>query len=188
MLETNAKMKMEIVKKKHRRNSGKMGSTKGNPPTMNLENTFGMGSNSTLNPTMYNWNHIYFRYCDGGSFSGNRMDPIIQNNAKMYFRGKLILDALIRTLRNDYNFDKATDIVISGGSAGGLATFAHTNYIANMVDLKPTKIVSLPNVLILGMFLSRCISSYVSYILQTFFPPKYTINLLCFYIKNAKYI
>ncbi len=56
------------------------------------------------------------------------MDPTVQNNAKMYFHGKLILDAM-KTLRDNYNFDKATDVVISGGSAGRLNTFVHTNYI-----------------------------------------------------------
>ena len=70
----------------------------------------------------------------------------------MYFRGKRIMDATLATLLTDWEMNKATDIVISGGSAGGLATFAHSNYIANYVKSKGVnaKIVSLPNV---GFFL-----------------------------------
>eukprot|EP01084_Bolivina_argentea_P226257 382200_1 len=127
----------------HRRTTS-LGSTKGDSKTKNLEGTFGMSINETLNPTMYNWNHIYVEYCDGGSFSGNRKDAIIGNEGPLYFRGKRILDAVLDSLNKHNNLNSATDIVISGGSAGGLATFLHTNYIANKYPNK--KIVSLPNV------------------------------------------
>lgn len=29
-------------------------------------------SDAMVNPDFYNWNHVYFIYCDGGSFAGNR--------------------------------------------------------------------------------------------------------------------
>ncbi len=42
-----------------------------------------------------------------------------------------------------YIFGEATDMIISGGSAGGLATYNWANYIASV--LKPTaKVVALP--------------------------------------------
>ena len=28
------------------------------------------------NPTFYDWNMVFLRYCDGGSFSGTRDDPV----------------------------------------------------------------------------------------------------------------
>ena len=29
------------------------------------------------NPTMHDWNHVHVNYVDGGSFAGNRSDPVI---------------------------------------------------------------------------------------------------------------
>jgi len=135
------------------RRGNSLGSTKYDNDTLNLGDTFGMQRNKTINPTMFDWSYVYIRYCDGGSFTGNVWDPIPMNNSNdeyIYFRGKRILDAVIDSLINNYGLLNATDIVISGGSAGGLAAILHTNYIANIVYQRSNnndiKIVSLPNV------------------------------------------
>ena len=48
----------------------------------------------------------------------------------MYFRGKRIIDAVINNLeKRNGILTNGTDIVFSGGSAGGLTTILHTNYI-----------------------------------------------------------
>jgi hypothetical protein len=49
----------------------------------------------------------------------------------------------------DYTFGEATDVIIAGRSAGGLATYTWANYIASV--LKPnTRVVAMPDS---GMFL-----------------------------------
>ena len=119
-----------------RRNSGEMGSTLNDATIMNMNQTFGMDRNRIKNPTFWNWTHVYVRYCDGGSFSGNRNDAILIENQKMYFRGKRIIDALIDSLNeNNQLLSKATDIVISGGSAGGLTIVLHSNYIVQNINI-----------------------------------------------------
>ena len=37
-----------------------------------------------------------YRYCDGNSFSANRDEPITVNGDKIFFRGKRIIDAVIK--------------------------------------------------------------------------------------------
>ena len=41
----------------------------------------------------------------------------------IYYRGKLIIERIIKQLYFSEGLDKSTDIVISGESAGGLAVF-----------------------------------------------------------------
>ncbi|CAI5954397.1 unnamed protein product [Closterium sp. NIES-64] len=35
-----------------------------------------LSNNRTVNPDFYNWNAVYFIYCDGGSFSGHQDQPV----------------------------------------------------------------------------------------------------------------
>ena len=65
-------------------------------------------------------------YCDGGSFSGNNETVTTYQNTSLYFRGKRVREAAYASLLAS-GLDKATDVVISGCSAGGLATYLHTD-------------------------------------------------------------
>ncbi|RLN17378.1 hypothetical protein C2845_PM02G20700 [Panicum miliaceum] len=70
----------------------------------------------------YNWNRVKLRYCDGGSFSG---DSEYKNGSSvLYFRGQRIWDAIITDLLQK-GLAKAKNVLLSGCSAGGLATFFH---------------------------------------------------------------
>eukprot|EP01084_Bolivina_argentea_P088257 159364_1 len=86
----------------------------------------------TQNPLTFNWNTVYIRYCDGASFSGNN-DSVTESVAvagyKIYFRGFRNLNAVFQKLTEQYNFGNATDVQLTGSSAGGLATFLHADYI-----------------------------------------------------------
>lgn len=64
--------------------------------------------------------------CDGGSFSGNNETVTTYKGAKLTFRGKRIREAMVESL-SAAGLAKATDLVVSGCSAGGLATFLHTD-------------------------------------------------------------
>ena len=86
------------------------------------------------NPLAYNWNTVYVRYCDGASFSGNN-DTIISSskdpNYKIYFRGFRNLNAVFQKLWDEYDYGNATDVQLTGSSAGGLAVYLHADYIKN---------------------------------------------------------
>eukprot|EP00978_Attheya_sp_CCMP212_P032821 scaffold129780_cov53-Attheya_sp.AAC.2 len=85
------------------------------------------------NPLMYNWNKIYFPYCDGFSFSGNVPDPVEQDGIQMHLKGKFILDAGITDMLEGKNLKNATDVVIGGCSAGGLSTILHCDKWADRI-------------------------------------------------------
>jgi STAM-binding protein len=81
-----------------------------------------------VNPDFWAWNVAYLIYCDGASFSGNKDNPIVVNGTSIYFRGRRILDTVINDLIKR-NLNKATHVILTGCSAGGLSTFLHTNYV-----------------------------------------------------------
>ena len=81
------------------------------------------------NPTFAHANHVELWYCDGGSFTGDRTEPLVVNGTTLYFRGKRILDALLAFLKLNHGLSKATEVLLSGGSAGGLSAFLHADYV-----------------------------------------------------------
>jgi hypothetical protein len=100
-----------------------------------------------VNPMMYNWNMVYMRYCDGGSFSGNNESVTTYKGKPLYYRGKRNREAMYDALVESYNLGGATDAVISGCSAGGLATFIHTDQWCDAlaVDAPGIKCVGMPD-------------------------------------------
>ena len=68
-------------------------------------------------------------YCDGNSFSGNRDDPVEINGDKIYFRGRRVIDETLKALKDNFGLDKADTVLLTGCSAGGLATYLHTDYV-----------------------------------------------------------
>ena len=85
------------------------------------------------NPLFYDWNQVLFAYCDGASFTGDREDPIEVQGKKIYFRGFRILKALVKNLLDVQGMSKATDVLLTGCSAGGLSTFLHADHVHNML-------------------------------------------------------
>lgn len=81
----------------------------------------------TVNPQMYNWNSAFLRYCDGQSFSGANHTPTPYGNLTLHFRGSAVQDAIIEHLLAKRALGRATDLVIGGASAGGLAVYLHAD-------------------------------------------------------------
>ncbi|RYR37631.1 hypothetical protein Ahy_A09g042495 isoform C [Arachis hypogaea] len=78
-------------------------------------------------PDFYNWNRVKLRYCDGASFTG---DAIFDNGTtRLHFKGQKIWEAIIHDLLPK-GLGKARKALLSGCSAGGLATFHHCDNFA----------------------------------------------------------
>lgn len=96
------------------------------------------------------FNHVTFWYCDGGIFSGDSMDtptvrnPVTGKNITLFFRGKRILDHLVQRLYEKHEFYYATEVLLTGGSAGGLATYMVADYLGGMLPKSVTKYRALP--------------------------------------------
>lgn len=68
-------------------------------PAWNLVNdTRQLSDDPRANPTLYNWNVVWVKTCDGGSWTGNREQPEMVDGTPLYYRGRRILDAMIDDL------------------------------------------------------------------------------------------
>jgi hypothetical protein len=88
-----------------------------------------LSNDPSINPEMYDWNHVYLPYTDGFSQTGDVEEPIQTGppyNATIYYRG-----ARVRLAQQEYlraaGLDAATEIVIAGCSAGGLSVYLHVD-------------------------------------------------------------
>uniref|UniRef100_A0A164XA53 Pectin acetylesterase n=1 Tax=Daucus carota subsp. sativus TaxID=79200 RepID=A0A164XA53_DAUCS len=89
----------------------------GSSKIMQAKNFTGLLSdNQQLNPYFYNWNRVFVRYCDGGSFTGNSFDPV----NKLHYKGSKVFSAIVKDLLGK-GMSNATNALISGCSAGGLS-------------------------------------------------------------------
>lgn len=96
------------------------------------------------NPDFFNWNRVKLRYCDGASFSGDSQNE----GAQLYFRGQRIWLTAMQDLmaKGMQNADQA---LLSGCSAGGLASILHCDEFRNLFPTT-TKVKCLSDA---GMFL-----------------------------------
>ncbi|XP_058749692.1 pectin acetylesterase 12-like [Vicia villosa] len=86
------------------------------------------------NPDFYNWNRVKVRYCDGASFAGDSQNEA----ANLQFRGQKIWQAAIEELMSK-GMKNAKQALLSGCSAGGLATILHCDEFGSLFP-KSTKV------------------------------------------------
>ncbi|KAG8054389.1 hypothetical protein GUJ93_ZPchr0001g33190 [Zizania palustris] len=84
-----------------------------------------LSNDKQLNSDFYNWNKVVLRYCDGASFSGDA-EAQDKDGSTLYFRGLRIWDAVVDELMGK-GLAGAQQALLSGCSAGGLATLLHCN-------------------------------------------------------------
>ncbi|GAU11395.1 hypothetical protein TSUD_343860 [Trifolium subterraneum] len=96
------------------------------------------------NPDFFNWNRVKLRYCDGGSFAGDGEDQV----AELQFRGQRIWAAAMEDLMSK-GMRFANQALLSGCSAGGLATIIHCDEFRGLFP-RTTKVKCLSDA---GLFL-----------------------------------
>ena len=97
-----------------------------------VNSTMGAGYFSSMqeyNPNFWNWNKIYIRYCDGSNHQGYVKDPIDHNGTKLWFRGFNNTFGVLQYARQNLGLFDAEEIIISGGSAGGQATYVWAPFL-----------------------------------------------------------
>ncbi|ONK56973.1 uncharacterized protein A4U43_C10F15240, partial [Asparagus officinalis] len=88
-----------------------------------------LSNDPNMNPDFYNWNRVFLRYCDGASFAGN--SEYRNGTKRLYFRGLRIWDAIVHDLFPE-GLQHAEKALLSGCSAGGLATFLHCDNFSQL--------------------------------------------------------
>ena len=96
---------------------------------------------------MHDWNVVLIRYCDGGSYAGNNETVSHFHGSRLFFRGKRNREAVYASLLRTASLGKATDVVVSGCSAGGLAAYLHVDQYCDAlaVDAPGVKCVGMPD-------------------------------------------
>jgi hypothetical protein len=72
---------------------------------------------------------VFVPYCDGSVHQGSKLEPITYKEKQIYFRGSNNTIALFNFLSEKFKFFDATQIILSGMSAGGLASIIWGNYV-----------------------------------------------------------
>eukprot|EP01046_Picozoa_sp_COSAG06_P049395 COSAG06_NODE_7594_length_2448_cov_3.098765_3_plen_309_part_00 len=122
------------------RSTTNQGSSSPWPASIDLVGKYGAGGlyfspDAERNPLLWNANVAYLVYCDGGGFSGDNrsMTAVRGGKGALHFRGQEIVRAAIATLAATARLVSAKSVVISGCSEGGVATFAHLDWMAALV-------------------------------------------------------
>lgn len=97
------------------------------------------------------WTKIVFGYCDGSLHQGNRENPIPYKDTELYFKGAAITRSHFKWIQNHYDLKGADKVVMTGTSAGGVATYIWTNYMMSLVS-EPRNVLSIPDSSVLVNF------------------------------------
>ena len=105
---------------------------------------------------------VHFPYCDGASFSGHREQPF----HNLTFRGMQNLDGALDLLLSSFGLASATEVLVTGSSVGGLATFLHTDHVRDRITshAPQSKVVAVP---VVGYFLDTGPTSHWGKSLQS---------------------
>ena len=83
-------------------------------------------------------------YCDGGFQIGDVTAPVPTPEGTLYYRGNRIVRAAIAAFLGNttVGLAAATDVVISGCSAGGVSTFIHADVWAAALPSARVRVLS----------------------------------------------
>ena len=101
-----------------------------------------LSDDCTVSP-LCSYNVVWLAYVDGNSFSGMLEGPVNYTTpsgavAPLWFRGRYNIDAVVDAVsRNVMNSTRllknAVNLVETGCSAGGLATYLHADYVKDLI-------------------------------------------------------
>jgi len=109
-----------------------------------------MSNDAKSNPYFANWNTVFIPYCDGTSYTANNEKIVFFNGSNIYLRGFRVLTALFDSL-DSMGLNKSTEVVLTGTSAGSLATFLHAEYLRTRLP-SAANVVAMPDA---GFFLDH---------------------------------
>lgn len=91
-------------------------------------------------PRFADWSRVHLPYCDGSSFTGQVEEPVPAPgapNGTLLFRGHANLRGALAEIRRRYLNDgqlPVRELIVTGGSAGGLSTIIHVDEIKALLN------------------------------------------------------
>jgi hypothetical protein len=99
-----------------------------------------LGGEPNQNINFYNWNRFEFPYCDGTGHQGHITDPIKIRNETLHFKGHINTIEGFMYILDKVKIEEMEELVVTGCSAGGLATFYWIQYFADYIHLRNNKV------------------------------------------------
>jgi hypothetical protein len=90
-----------------------------------------------------NWTKVIILYCDGAFHQGMTKQPFSYKDAKLYFRGAVNTRSHFQYIHNRYDLNKAERVILSGSSAGGIATYIWADYLRGFISNTDVKVYSI---------------------------------------------
>lgn len=109
-----------------------LGSSKYFSPSIEFDNE-GMqfnDANTGRNPDFGSWNHVQVPYCSQDLHTGQTLAPS-NNTWGLYFSGHFVLQAILDALEASGGLAQATDILLTGDSAGGIGVWPNLDWLAD---------------------------------------------------------
>ena len=105
-----------------------------------------MGQNATSVNPFGDFNFVWFAYCDGSSQMSDNSEPVVYNGTALHMRGRALLDAHLAELEAQHAFlSTATEVIVSGTSAGGQSTYMHASFIKSQLRAPGARLVAVPD-------------------------------------------
>jgi O-palmitoleoyl-L-serine hydrolase len=108
-----------------------LGSSKYFPASMASLPTF-LTDDARVNPDFASWSHVYVPYCSQDLHSGRVTAPSAATFG-LYFSGHLVFRAVLDALAATAGLGGATDVILTGNSAGGIGVWINADYLAQRV-------------------------------------------------------
>eukprot|EP01083_Nonionella_stella_P209737 759979_1 len=98
-----------------------------------------LSNDPLINPDFYSGHKVYCKYCSSDTWSGQRTKPSSNPDTwGLYFSGHLIFEHIMQYLAEKTTFLDAKYILVTGGSAGGHATYINVDWLSAEFKQKGT--------------------------------------------------
>ncbi|GJP42050.1 hypothetical protein CLOM_g1646 [Closterium sp. NIES-68] len=101
-----------------------------------------LSTDSGTNPSFYKWNTVIIAYCDGGGYTGTRGKVVTKSGKTLYLDGRNIVQAVLDDLKANRGMRSASEVLLSGQSAGGQAVVMLCDKVAESVPSARTKCIA----------------------------------------------
>lgn len=103
-------------------------SSKHYPETLSVPGTV-CDDDCTKNPAYCEYNQVFVKYCTSDWWSGNNTE-----GNPYFFSGKNVVRGVIEDLIFSHGMDNATEVTLSGSSAGGVGVWSNSDFVGSLIS------------------------------------------------------